>query len=93
MIPEMEFIQSNQFLISSLLVLFIGEKQMAFLLWQKDINTDQFEEIAQRDDIEDLVSVAEHHIGVKPLIWENCEDGIVGKVSHHSDDQYLITSN
>lgn len=65
---------------------------MAFLLWKKVINTDHFEEIAQRKDIEDLVSVAEYHIGVKPLIWENCEDGIIGKVSQNGDDQYLITS-
>lgn len=65
---------------------------MAFLLRKNTFGTDLFEEIAQRDDIEDLVSVAEHHSGIKPLIWEDYEEGIFGRAFDNDDDHYLITS-
>jgi hypothetical protein len=48
-------------------------------------------EIATREDISDLISVAEHHAGVPRLMWEDYEDGIFGRISDNSDDHYLIT--
>ena len=64
-----------------------------YVLYHSTKKANEWIEVARRDDIEDLVSVAEHHSGIQPLIWENQEEGILGQAFVDDDNQYLITTD